>query len=369
MTGAHERSMQTLGADLRACVLDQLEFGRGGQVDDVFGEAEAMLDALLALAKVCRTWTRDAQARLRRTLLITDGSNLASMIEAGVAASVEVVVNVAFDERSDAAFEMFCQLIAGASLREYVGYWPRAYVPDHDRRARACAGLCKVAHLHLDSSTAWLTVESAVVTLRMDHWWNGEATREWSNGAVWPSLRTLDLDARDFEVEDVEDALLSTILRAAERLHTLKLSGVTLAEVDHALTPSVPQTLQHFSFSLVIDTAPPPQSLQNRADALARSLACQIIRLCLSTCSPGLPGSPRARHARLELSTLAEAWLKVMPAPAVGRTVVLRPHRNLVTDESGLDDGAFRALVAGFEALGARCSLETGTCQPAPTQR
>ena len=352
--------MQALSADLRACVLDQRDFTRGGMVDDEASEARVMVDALLSLALFSRSWTADAQARLRRTIILVDSVDLATVIAAGIGPSLDTIIDVRDEHAwSDAAFGTLCELLSGDAMREYIGVWPRQRVGEEDDlEPRRCDPLSRIPYMHLRSSAARLQASCTMRSLQVDDWNGDGGTSGWPADAVLRELTRLDLNARDF-ADYADDASLTKIIQASRRLRKLTLWGVTLSELTHALLPATLDALQVLTLGLLPDVGYGKASSTRRARQLASTLAPRVRALRLGdswTSDVGL-----RPLLRFHVLALANAWVAALPPAMAGRTSIhLCPSSAIELDADGSDDGAFVAIVHQCQALGVRCALAIG---------
>lgn len=272
--------MQALSADLRALVLDALSFDRGGTVDDEADRARTMVDVLLGLALCSRVWTADAQARLRRTLIIGERTHLASALGAvAIGSSLETIVEMCRGGRWDASeLDSLAEVIRRVGLREYIGAWPSA---DHD--PLRCSALGRVSRLHLRSTWACLPVLSAVHWLRVDRWDGDPGTDPWTDSNA-SSLRHLDINAELYENADFDNDIgLGTLLHSSPDLQSLTLSAVTLAESLVALAPAAPRSLRRLQLRLLWVAYLDVAVSQSRSNELAAMLAPQLTMFRLET--------------------------------------------------------------------------------------
>lgn len=346
--------MQALSADLRACVLDQLDFDRSGTTYEAEMRAREMVDALLALALLSRAWTADAQVRLRRTLVVVDSTDMASLGPAGIGPAIETIVTLR-DDWSDADFATLFQLMRGAAFQEYIGAWPMGSAGPIYHKARQCESLGRAKRLHLSSAGMNMSIGNAVNSLKFDAWLDDGGTGAWPTDAGLPALRHLDLDAQDFGAADVLD--LSSLLGVSGGLRSLRLWGMMLSELPIALRSAIPPLLRRLDLGLLSDAQYTLGGAHDAARALAQLLAPQVTALCMGSCGAMATNSAHSARHRDQLLALGSAWIDAMPEP-MAVTIELRIARALMRNPDGVDDGAFATIVSRFQTAGARCGIE-----------
>lgn len=347
--------MQTLPTELRACVLDYIEGeASDGTVDGEIGLAKRRAEVLLAVALLGRSWTADAQARLGRVVIIHDPGDLLWLSTIAAQHRWSTIINACRGEYwSSEERRILNQIIIDVSPRSWIGAWPlddRTCEPDRG------IGLNRIARLHLSSSDAALTPDAAVESLFVDQWVDDPRSHLWPSGTAI-ALRHLSLDATAYPgADELDDLNLGGLLGACHSLSSLRVWGVALTELALALPPAGLTSLRHLTLGLIEDFAHQVGDTALSA-RVADLFAPQVTCLDLGDSTLDTTAAPDHRDQYL---IFARAWLEAVPrASAREVSIKLRPRARRLRNEEDVDDGAFSTLVARFEEIGARCSLET----------
>ena len=356
--------MQTLAPELRAAVLDELDWDRAGTVEEAYGRARSYVDDLLSLAVVCRSWSADAGARVRRIAVIRSFDQLDDVAAAGVSDVLETVVMYDpedwFEWCTDGQARTFIGVLGGSACREFVGRSATSGVATRLGRP----AFATLTSIHLMHANAGHVFGSAARYYRADDW-NCEpgGITVWTGDAV-SSLRQLCVCAVDYG-DGQDDISLGPLLRASPHLRVLELRGVHENEA-RAVLQSAPRSLRSLCLAIMPEFDPvSPAEHHQAVTALVALIPPRLTYLSLGTSheytvnqSAQSDRWERVREQYLELANAFVVAFNARPATAERCTVHLCPGAKYQLDagwRTGLATLSERCAGANIV-----CSLEFG---------